>query len=164
MIMNPFEWHWLVRALISLVFVVPAWLSIGFFGKAYQIRGEVTALWYFLGTGIGIFILSWIFNLVPAAELLPGTYKIVMVIGSGLIFGAVTNALLFSAIASASQAGANPSIPQAIQGVSVVLVFLLSMLLASIFPKYFSVISFNPMQFIGVLLAVLGVTLVIIYK
>src|SRR3989344_9553752 len=142
MIMNPFEWHWLVRALISLVFVVPAWLSIGFFEKTYQIRGEVTALWYFLGTSIGIFILSWIFTLAPAAELLPGAYKTLLIISSGLIFGAITNALLFSAMASASRADTNPGIPQSIQGTSIILVFLLSVLLAVIFPKYFSAISF----------------------
>ena len=158
--MNPFEWHWLTRALLSLAFVIPAWLSIGFFEKTYQVRGEVTMIWYFLGTSLGTFALLRLFSLVPATDLIPPFMVLLAIMGIGIVFGSLTNAFLFSSLPDAP----NPAIPQAIQGSSAVLVFILSALLAVIFPQYFKAASFNLQQLTGIVLTILGIVLVIIRR
>lgn len=161
--MNPFEWHWISRAILSLLFVVPAWLSIGFFEKAYHIRGEVTAIWYFLGTALGTIILLW-FAGTPSSMLIPQGGILLAIISVGFVFGSLANGLLFSAMASASASNTNPAIAQVIQGASFILVFLLSILLGYFFPKYFSVLSFNLKVFIGLIFVGIGFTIINLSK
>lgn len=154
--MNPFEWPWLPKALLSLAFVIPAWLSISFFEKAFHVRGEVTAIWYFLGTSLGTLGILYMGNLVSHTETIPPLKILLAIIGVGLIFGAPTNAFLFSAFASAPASGVNPAIPQAIQGSSFLFVFLLSYFLASQYPTYFSAVPFNAKHFLGIILTLAG--------
>lgn len=160
-IVNPFEWPWLPKAILSLAFVIPAWLSIGFFEKTFHVRGEVTAIWYFFGTSLGTFAILRMGNLVSLTEAIPPLKILLAIIGVGVLFGSVTNALLFSAIASASASGANPAIPQAIQGTSVLFVFLLSFLLAILYPAYFSAVSFSAKHLIGIILTLTGIVLML---
>ena len=41
--------NWLFQSLVSTVLLVPAWLSVGFFGKNYGVRPDVFMVWYLAG-------------------------------------------------------------------------------------------------------------------
>lgn len=156
--MNPFGWHWMTRAFLSLGFVIPAWLSINFFKTTYQIAGEVTMIWYFLGVAIGT--AGFIHVLTPNVSIIPPLTAIVQISIVGVVFGSGANALLFSAIADAP----NQAVPQAIQGSSSVFVFLLSLWLAGVMPQYFKSDHLDIYQFVGVAFVVIGIAIVAIRR
>ena len=151
--MNPFEWHWLARSFLSLALVIPAWLSVGFFRTNFGIRGEVTMIWYFVGTVLGTAVFIRVLNLAPS--IMPSIGVLLAIVAVGVVFGSGANAFLFSAIPDAS----NPAIPQAIQGASVVFVFIFSGLLAMFIPRYFQHVTLGLYQFIGIVLTIAGIVM-----
>jgi len=154
--MNPFELPWLPKAVLSLAFVIPAWLALGFFEKNFAVRGEVQLVWYFLAAALGSALLITFTS--PTTKLIPSLNLVCvfLIIGFSLSTGA--NALLFSAMPDAP----NPGIPQAIQGSSVVFVFFISWILGKYIPYYFKPVTLDPYQFFGIFLSIVGITIVIV--
>lgn len=156
--MNPFEWHWLAKTLVSLALVIPAWLSIDFFKNNYGVKGETTLVWYFLGTVLGTVFLILLFGPAGTPTLFPSPVITFAIVAVGVLFGALANALLFSAMPFAPNSG----LPIAIQGSSVAFVFLSSWLLGIFVPRYFRSVTGDIYQLGGILLVILGVAIIIL--
>ena len=154
-----FKLSWLGQSFLAMALLVPTWLSINFFARNFNIKGEILLFWYMWGVIIGTGA-SFLFRRLAVADVIPHRLSVIAMLMLGLTFGAALNILLFSAVAQAP----NPGVPIAISNVASVLVFISAALLAVWLPKYFSNIAFSPQHFLGVLLAVLGVVLITLKK
>lgn len=155
--MNPLEWSWITKTVISTISVIFAWLAIGFFQHHYQIRIEVISLWYFALTNWGMWLALWGLNLVPRQDLIPPLVPLLLISLTGLVLGSITTILLFSAVADAPNAG----LALSIHNTSSAFVALAMVFLAAKFPQYFPVSKMDLAQFGGIILILIGVALVI---
>lgn len=147
---------WLAKSFLSFLFIIPAWLSIGFLKKNFEISGEMTTIGYFAGTALGSAIV-----LILTGELtFSSSVKLQLPLAVGLILGAATNLLLFSAIPDAP----NPGLPIAIQSSSMIFVFLFTILLGSWLPEKFDPVRMDYIHLVGVLLIFAGVAVIAIRK
>lgn len=149
---NPFAWSWLAQSIASLLFVIPAWLSIAFFQKVYGVKGEVMMMWFFFGTSVGAAVIMRTFLVGSFLDLVPSGGVLLGILLVGLTFGASTNVLLFSATAVAP----NQAIPPMIQNASQIFVFPLAILLGMYFPKLFPPAEMDPWRFVGIVLVLFG--------
>src|SRR3989344_3135608 len=144
--------NWLWQSVISMLCLIVPWLSIGFFDRNFQVRPDVFLIWYFLGVAAA----SALFGGVPLTALAPSWKLIGGMLFVGLTFGAVANLLIFRAVAVAP----NPGLPLAIINVSSVAVFLIAALFARWIPNYFSPVKTDVWSLAGVLLTVIGASLI----
>jgi protein involved in polysaccharide export with SLBB domain len=136
--------------------LIPAWLAIGFFNRNYQVGSDVFLIWYFLGIVIAsAFLRGQSLNAIIPSWKIVGTILLV-----GLTFGAVSNILLFRAVATAP----NPGLPVAIANVASVGVFLAAAVLSRWAPKYFNVVKIDGVALVGVALVVAGASLIAIRR
>jgi len=146
--------NWLGQSVIAMLCLIPAWLAIGFFDRNYQVRPEVFLIWYFLGVAITsvLFGGSSLNAIVPSKEIVGAILLI------GLTVGAIANILLFRAVIVAP----NPGLPVAIANVASVGVFLAAALLSRWLPSYFNSVKTDGWAFLGVVLTVIGASLIAI--
>ncbi len=144
---------WLLESFLAMFFLIIAWLAIAFFGRNFQLKGEIILIWYMVGTIVGTagFL---IFKNKALAPLFPAPLIMAAIILVGLLIGAAANMLLFSAVTTAP----NPALPTAISSSTSVGLFIISALLGVILPKYFGGVSFSWAQLVGILLVVGGVS------
>ena len=139
---------WLMQSLIAMLLLVPAWISIGFFDRNFQVKSDIFLIWYFMGAAIASACLNGLSyeKIVPSCKLA----SVMMLIG--LTFGSAANILLFRAVVIAP----NPGLPVAIANVASVGVFLVSLLLCRWLPSYFSTVKIDKWSLLGVGLTIIG--------
>ncbi len=126
--------HWLRDTLIGLLFVVPAILAISFFRRIFNISAEVFIPWYYLGITATLFISTLVSGESLGKFIHQPKWVILGMILVGLTVGAGANIFTFRAYANSP----NPGVVQAIQEAAVPLIFLSTLLLSYLLPKYFS--------------------------
>ncbi len=142
---------WKLQSVAAMLLLVPAWLSLSLFERIYGVRGDVTAVWYFLG----VVVTGFAYHLANGAgveTLYPSTGIVLMMLLVGVVFGSAANMLAFRATSIAPNAG----VPVAIVNMSAVFVFLGALALAKYWPQYFAQNSFDLRQFAGLVLTVAG--------
>lgn len=148
--------NWIAQSFTAMLLLVPVWLAIGYFDRNHQIKPEVFLLWYL----VGIIVSTALYNGQSTGRLV-GPWKIDLVIVLiGMTAGATANIMIFRAVAAAS----NPGLPLAVTNTSSVGMFLASVLLARLAPTHFPAVKNDPWSFVGVCLAVLGVSIVAIRR
>lgn len=148
--------NWITQSFLSVAFLIPAWLAIGFFGRNYQVRPEVFLVWYFAGV-----VLATVFCGIPAGQTLIPSWQIVIAMACvGVFVGGVANIALFRAMAQVPNSG----LPLAISNLASVGVFLASIVLGHLLPQWFERAKADPIAFLGVLLTALGVSLIAIRR
>ena len=148
------NWFW--QSVIAMIFLVPAWRSIGFFNSNFQVRPEVFLTWF----ALGIAIASGLFGAPSLGSLLPSWRVACTILLLGLILGGVANIQIFRAVDSAP----NPGLPVAIANVASVGVFIVAALLAKWMPDYFDHVKTDPWAFLGIFLTIIGATLISIRR
>jgi len=144
---------WFSKSIIATFFVVPAFIAIPFFNTRFNIDPLVFLVWYFLGTALNIslyFVISG-----KASMLLPSPNLVLTFVAIGLAFGSIANGSLFQAVSMAP----NPGIPPVIYATSSIVVFFLSLLLASKFPAAFKPVSADFSRMAGIFLVLFGLYL-----
>ncbi|MBI2039398.1 MAG: hypothetical protein HYT22_03960 [Candidatus Niyogibacteria bacterium] len=147
---------WLWQSVISMLCLIVPWLSIGFFDRNFQVRPDVFLIWYFLGVAAT----SMFFGGAPFTAIAPSWKLVGGMLFVGLTFGAIANLLIFRAVAVAP----NPGLPLAIVNVSSVAVFVISALLARWIPDHFSPVKTDLWSATGVLLTIIGASLIAIRR
>lgn len=139
-------------SVIGTICIVPSWLGIGFFERNYHVRPEVFMIWYFFGVimGTGCVLITHGISIIPA----PAPW--LQIVALGLTFGVAANMMLFAATSIAP----NPGLPSAIAGFASVLVLFLSVGLHWLLPHYFNNVHVDIYHLLGMILAVIGVTLI----
>ncbi len=150
---------WLTKTLLATALLVPAWLSIGFFEKAFRLRAEVVTMWYMFGIALGSMFALPMFKIVTPREMAPNT-SVLWVLLVGLVIGTSSNQLLFSSLSQAP----NPGIPIAISNGAGALVFLVAGGLAAWLPQHFSAVSMDRYHLLGILLTVGGTALIVVRR
>ena len=144
---------WFVKSVFATVSIVPAFLAIPIFKTKFGIDPLVFLVWYFGATATSIAIF-WLLS-GRAAELVPSASQLLPIIAIGLVFGALANGFLFQAIGLAP----NPGLPPVIYATSSIIVFILSVALASTFPGLFKPVSAELTRMAGIVLVVAGLYL-----
>jgi len=147
---------WLGQSVIAMLCLIPAWLAIGFFDRNYQVRPDVFLIWYFLG----IAVTSVLFGGSSLNAIVPSGKLVGVILLIGLTIGAIANILLFRAVAGAP----NPGLPVAIANVASVGVFFAASLLSRWAPSYFNSVKTDSWSFLGVVLTVIGASLIAIRR
>jgi len=150
-----FSLSWIEKSLIATFCLVPILLTVGFLGKNYQVRAEVTMLWYFFGILIGALVIMWRLNIINGSDLVP-TFPLLLVALMGVVFGAISNIFLFQAISVAP----NPGLPIAFVNTASVIVFVFAPLLATVLPVYFNQVRFDLYHLLGIVLTITGITII----
>ena len=148
--------NWLGQSVIAMLCLIPAWLAIGFFDRNYQVRPDVFLIWYFLG----IAVTSVLFGGSPLNAIVPSGKLVGAMLLIGLTIGAIANILLFRAVVGAP----NPGLPVAIANVASIGVFLIAALLSRWAPSYFNSVKTDGWSFLGVILTVIGASLIAIRR
>lgn len=148
--------NWLGQSVIAMLFLVPAWLAVGFFGKNYHIRSDVFLIWYCLG----VVITTSLFGGTTLKAIVPSGKIVGAILLIGLTIGAIPNILIFRAIVSSP----NPGLPVAIANVASIGVFLAASLLSRWAPGYFNSVKTDGWSFLGVVLTVIGASIIAIRR
>lgn len=144
--------NWFLMAILSTAISIPIYLAIGFFNKNYHIKADIFIVWYFLGVVIAGILLRE-----TPLEVISPSWKILSIITLiGILLGGVGNILLFRSFAIAP----NPGLVAAIAGSSSVGIYFLASLLAKLFPLYFNIVKVDIWSFIGLILTILGVSII----
>lgn len=144
---------WFVKSLVATVCIVPSFLAIPFFKTKFGIDPLVFLVWYFSGTAASIAVV-WLLS-GRAAELAPALPQLSAIIAIGVAFGALANGLLFQAIGLAP----NPGLPPVVYATSSMIVFVLSVALASSFPELFRPATAELSRIAGIVLVLAGLYL-----
>ena len=104
--MPKLTWFW--EAVFAMMLLIPAWLGLSGFSRAWNVRGEVALLWYMVGVIIGV----GVFTLKTTSVIPEQSNAVWWLLGLGLFVGSVANILSFRAVAQAP----NPGLPVAITG------------------------------------------------
>jgi hypothetical protein len=147
---------WLVQSVVSLACLIPVWLAVVFFERNYQVRPNVFLIWYFLG----VIMTSAIFGGAPLNAIVPSLKLVGAILLIGLTIGAIANILLFHAVAGAP----NPGLPVAIANAASVGVFILAALLSRFVSGYFNSVKVDGWALLGVVLTVVGTSLIAIRR
>ena len=145
--------NWFAKSVLAMLFFIPAVMAVPFFLKNFQIRPELTMLWWIVGAAIGIY--SWLlfsgkhtFGIPQPAEL--------FIVVLGIVFSAAANILLAQAVSTAP----NPGIPIAVVGVNSLVVYLIANPLARVLPRNFTAVEYDPVTIVGIGLIVTGLGII----
>ena len=141
---------WLSKALVAMVAIVPAFLAIPFFRANYGVDPLVFLLWYFAGTTVSIALFFLASG--RGQVLISDGWIVLIIIAIGLTFGALANGLLFQSVGIAP----SPGLPPVIYESASMLVFVFSVLLARLFPEFFTMPISDLGRFIGLIITVIG--------
>lgn len=144
---------WFGKSVLATFCVVPAFIAIPFFKGRYGVDPMVFLIWYFIGTSLSISVYFVVVG--KAAVLVPSLGLVTTFIAIGVVFGSVANGSLFQAVGLAP----NPGIPPVIYATSSIVVFFLSLFLASRFPAAFTQVTADASRLIGIFLVLFGLYL-----
>lgn len=148
---------WYVQTLVAVALLVPGWLALAFFQRNFSLSSSTVLVLYTLGMIIGI--VSWhVWQNKTLVSFFPAIGLSLTVIMSGILFGAYGNVLMVNSIDRAP----NPGLPIAIGSTASILVFVATLVLAYFFPRFFNQASIHWQHVTGILLTILGVSLVAI--
>ncbi len=147
--------QWFYQSVAAALLLVPTWLAVGFFQKNFGLRSEVFLVWNMIGITIGVYVFDRkIFD--PSIPVVAITTVVLL----GLTIGTSANVLLFRAVITAP----NPGLPLVLLGITNALVFVVSILLGRILPKYFEQAAFDYFHLLGIFLVSTGVALIAIKR
>ena len=146
---------WAAKSLIATLCLVPFILAIGFLGRNYQVRAEATMIWYFFGIIIGAPLVMWRLDIINGSDLAL-TMPHFAVLLMGMVLGVASNILLVQAIPAAP----NPGLPMAFMNTASVIAFVFAPVLGILLPKYFDQAKFDIYHFAGIVLTVVGISLI----
>jgi hypothetical protein len=146
---------WFAQSIIAATLLVPAWLAIGFFHKNFRVQPEVFLIWYFVGVCIASIIMNT-HATNSIKSIFPSLILVCIILFIGFSIGGVANVQLFKAIGNAP----NPGIPVAIANTASIGVFIFSALLAMLLPRYFNAPQMDFWTFVGVILTIIGVSII----
>ncbi len=144
---------WFSKSIVATFFVVPAFIAIPFFNTRFGVDPLVFLVWYFIGTAVSISLYFVVVG--KAAVLLPSVNLVLAFVAIGIAFGSIANGSLFQAVSIAP----NPGIPPVIYATSSIVVFFLSLVLASKFPAAFKPVSADLSRLAGIFLVLFGLYL-----
>lgn len=146
---------WVAKSLIGMLCLVPFLLAIGFLGRNYQVRAEATMIWYFFGVVLGAPLILWRLGIIHGSDFaLTKPHLTVLVLG--MVFGVASNIYFIQAIATAP----NPGLPVSIVNTASVIAFIFAPALGALLPKYFDQVKFDVYHFTGIILTVVGISLI----
>lgn len=148
--------HWAVLALLAMVFIMPAFHLTGIAYKNFSIMPVDTAILWIGGSGLGMLMWRIFFVETPTGSHTFGLQTVmhVIILGMALTIGAAGNIFLFESLAHAP----NPGYPPAIVNANAILAIPVGLLLAMFIPGI-PEWSFSWIKMTGVVLAVVGITL-----
>lgn len=144
---------WFTKAVIATLTIVPTFLAIPLLKTRYGVDTLVYVVWYFGATAVSMALFFTLSG--RAAALLPPAGVLAAIIAIGLVCGATANGLLFQSVGLAP----NPGLPPVIYACSSIVVFGLSVALASSFPSIFRPVSADPARLAGIVLVIVGLYL-----
>ncbi|TSC59345.1 MAG: Uncharacterized protein G01um1014107_356 [Parcubacteria group bacterium Gr01-1014_107] len=147
---------WIVQSFVVLLCAIPAWLAIGFFDRNFHVKSDIFLFWYMLG----ILIALASFKIMSSSITIPSWKVVGAIMLIGLTIGAVSNILIFRAVANAP----NPGLPLAITSTGSVGVFITALAFSRWAPNHFNPVKFDLLSFLGIVLAVIGVSLIVIRR
>lgn len=145
--------NWFGNAIVAMIAMIPLFFTVGLLERRFGLRSDITAVLWMVGTSIGILI--WILSQGRGAEFVLRAPHIVL-LGMGLVLGAITNVCLFRSFASAP----NPGLTVAIVNANAVLAILIGGPLAMLLPRYFEHQTLSWGHWVGSVLVVSGVFLI----
>lgn len=144
---------WFTKSILATLCIVPSFIAIPFMKFRYGVDPLVFLAWYFGATAISIAVyLSFSGR---GGELLPPLPVLAVILLIGAVFGALANGALFQAIGLAP----NPGLPPVMYATSSMLVFFLSVVLASSFPALFKPVVADFGRVVGIVLILAGLFL-----
>ena len=147
---------WFQRSIIAMVVLIPLMVTIPLVQKHYGLSVESYFFSWFLGCGLGFFLLGWQAPSLDAKDLFTPVIPFAAVFVIGVLLGAPANILLVQAIPQAP----NPALPFAIVNAAAVFAYGLSWVLGKISTEHFGEVELNWPRGIGVVLAVVAITLI----
>jgi hypothetical protein len=144
---------WLAKAALATLAVTPVFVAIPYLKRNHAIDPLVFLAWYFGATAVSVAAFLAIAG--RGAELAPRPLVIAAIVAIGLTLGATANGLLFQAVTLAP----NPGLPPVVYATSSMIVFVLSVLLAALFPQLFVTVSSDPVRLSGIALVIAGLFL-----
>lgn len=148
--------NWILQSFTALFFLIPAWLAIGFFKRNFEVSSDVFLFWYMLGIIIALACYKEL-----SGQTIGLPWKMAgAILLLGLTIGAAANILIFRAVASAP----NPGLALSITNATSIGVFLAAIALSRLAPNYFNSAKFDPWTFLGVILTVVGISIVAIRR
>lgn len=146
---------WLGKSVIAAALFIVPFLSAPFFNRNFSLRPEAVLVWYAVGLAFGCFGWGLALNVVKFNEL-SFSWPLFAAAIVGALFSALPNILLYQALTAAP----NPGLPMAVINISTVLTFFAALILAGLFPRWFSAAKFDWIHFSGIVLVVFGVALI----
>lgn len=137
---------WFAKSVLATICIVPSFIAIPFIKFRYGVDPLVFLAWYFAATAISIALYLSLSG--RGGEILPPLPVLGVILLIGAVFGALANGALFQAIGLAP----NPGLPQVMYATSSMLVFFLSVALASTFPALFKPVAADLGRVIGIVL------------
>lgn len=144
---------WFMKSVVATLSVTPTFIAIPLFKHRFGVDPLIFMVWYFLGASAGIMVYCTAAG--RAAELLPPILPLATIVAIGLVCGAAANGSLFQAVGLAP----NPGLPPVIYATSSMIVFALSILLATTLPGLFKPVSFDLGRLAGIVLVLFGLYL-----
>ena len=141
---------WFSKSILATLCIVPSFIAIPFMKFRYGVDPLVFLSWYFGATAISIAVYLSLSG--RGGEIMPPMPVLAVILLIGAVFGALANGALFQAIGLAP----NPGLPPVMYATSSMLVFFLSVALASSFPALFKPVVADPGRVAGIVLVLVG--------
>ena len=152
---------WFAKALVAMLGMAVAWIFIGLFmGRHFAVKPEVILICYYTGIVSGSLSLLLPTRLLAWSDFMvrPGVTLCALLLG--LTLGATLNILFFNGLSQAP----NQGLAVAVLNFAPVVIFLATLGLARALPTLFQSGSVHWWQVLGLLLSIIGVTLIAIKK
>ena len=147
---------WFVKSLIGTALFIPFMVGVPLFGKHFSMKPEIYFFAWCLGLSIGYGILGWKTPTVGITGLFEPLLPWIIVLFMGVVFGTTANILLAQAVPIAP----NPALPFAVSQIATGATFLIMIFGSAMLPRVFPHTPFVSINFIGMLMILLGAVLV----
>ena len=144
---------WFAKSILATICIVPSFIAIPFIKFRYGVDPLVFLAWYFAATAVSIVLYLLLSG--RGGEIVPPAPVLIAILLIGAIFGALANGALFQAIGLAP----NPGLPPVMYATSSMIVFFLSVALASSFPALFKPVVADLDRVAGIVLILTGLFL-----
>ena len=153
---------WLTKSFIVLICFLPFPFLFSFFGKGWGMKSESLIFAWNVGAILGMGIISFgKFNNFQMEDLYHPLIPLLIVVSLGFSVGTLAN-ILYSQVLTDPNCP-NLALPLAIMNSYGAWAYILAPMLAIALPKYFNKMVFTPINFIGIILVIIGMIL-LMYK
>lgn len=147
---------WFYQSTVAMLLAVPVYILISFFGYK-GIRPEIILGWYFFGNAITALLFSG-----RMGTIIPSLGVVSILLLLGVTIGGASNIFYFRALANENTP--NPGLPVAIANAASVFVFLFSILLSKWLPGYFKLMKLDLWALAGIVLTVIGISIIAVRR